>query len=180
MSNPATKRDDAATPQVGRYEIEPNGSSVSFKTRHIFGIAPVHGTLAIRRGTLDVAEPLADSSVYAEIDTGSFDSGNPMRDHTVGSPRLLDANRYPAIAFRADGVEDGRLVGTLTVRDVTEPVTLSIAQYSASPGSLTARATTRIDRRAFGVTAFRGLAARYLDISVEVHCVRTQVSEPRT
>ena len=34
-------------------------------------------------------------------------------------------------------------------------------------------ASTRIDRNEFGVTAYRGLAARYLDISVEVRCVRS-------
>jgi hypothetical protein len=34
------------------------------------------------------------------------------------------------------------------------------------------RATTRIDRTEYGVTAARGLAARHLDVTVEVRCVR--------
>jgi hypothetical protein len=33
------------------------------------------------------------------------------------------------------------------------------------------RATARIDRTEFGVTAYRGLAGRYLDMSVEVQCI---------
>ena len=40
-------------------------------------------------------------------------------------------------------------------------------------GSFTARATVRIDRTQFGITASRGLAGRYLDTTVEVRCVRT-------
>jgi hypothetical protein len=42
-----------------------------------------------------------------------------------------------------------------------------------SPGSFTARATVRIDRYDFGLTASRGLAGRYLDVTVEVRCVRS-------
>ena len=38
--------------------------------------------------------------------------------------------------------------------------------------SFTVRATTRIDRTEFGVTAYRGLAGRHLDLSVEAQCVR--------
>src|SRR6478735_8232356 len=101
MANPATKQENVAKPQVGRYEIDPRGSAVTFKTRHMFGLAPVHGDFAIRGGTLDVAEPLANSSIYAEIDTASFQTGNPVRDRTVRSPRLLDADRCPVVTFRA-------------------------------------------------------------------------------
>ena len=37
---------------------------------------------------------------------------------------------------------------------------------------ITALRSTRIDRTEFGVTAARGLAARYLDLTVEVQCTR--------
>ena len=33
--------------------------------------------------------------------------------------------------------------------------------------------STRIDRAEFGVTAYRGVAGRYLDMTMEVRCVRT-------
>lgn len=64
------------------------------------------------------------------------------------------------------------IAGSLTVRDTTRPVSLSIVQYAPAHQSFTARATTCIDRTEFGVTAYRGMAGRYLDISVEVRCVR--------
>jgi hypothetical protein len=35
------------------------------------------------------------------------------------------------------------------------------------------RASARIDRTEFGLTAYRGLAGRYLDMTMEVRCVRT-------
>lgn len=162
----------ATTPQLGRYEIDPGGSAVTFRTRHLFGLAPVRGTFAIRAGTVDVAEPLPDSAVYAEIDAASFRTGNLARDASVQSARFLDAARHPVMTFRSERIDDGELTGTLTVRGVTRPVRLTVEPADVAPRSFTVRAATRIDRTEFGVTASRGLAGRYLDLSLEVRCVR--------
>lgn len=158
---------DGMTPQLGRYKID--SGSITFRTRHLFGLAPVRGTFAIRSGTVDVAEPIADSRVEVEIDAGSFHTGNGRRDASVRSARLLDTDRFPVMAFRANG----SLEGTLTVRDVTRPVALAVERTEVEPGSFTVVATTRVDRTAFGVTAYRGLAARHLDVRVEVTCLRS-------
>jgi polyisoprenoid-binding protein YceI len=161
-----------ATPKPGRYEIDSSCSAVTFRTRHMFGLAPVRGSFAIRGGTVDVAEPLTGSSIYAEIDPASFRTGNGQRDSNVRSAGLLDVGRYPVITFRSEGIDGLALRGALTVRNVTMPVSLSIEQSAVTPRSFNAHAATRIDRNEFGVTAYRGLAARYLDMTVEVRCVR--------
>jgi polyisoprenoid-binding protein YceI len=160
------------TPQLGRYEIDTGRSTVTFRTRHLLGLAPVRGRLAIRGGTVDIAEPLAASAVHAEIDAASCHTRSPQRDASVRSARLLDAARYPVITFVSDRVDDTELAGLLTVRGVTRPITLSTEPLAVSPRSFTVRATTRLDRTEFGVTAYPGLAGRYLDMSLEVQCVR--------
>jgi polyisoprenoid-binding protein YceI len=162
-------------PPLGRYEIDASQSRVRFRTRHMFGLGPVRGTVAIRSGSADIAEPLADSAIHAEIDTASFRTRNPLRDRSVRSTRFLDAARFPVISFR-DGLvcEDGRTVrGTLTVREISRPVSLSISQVTMAEQSFTASATVRVDRTEFGVTAMPGLAGRYLDLTVEVRCARS-------
>jgi polyisoprenoid-binding protein YceI len=162
------------TPQLGRYDIDPDRSAVTFRTRHLFGLAPVRGTFAVRGGTVDITEPLGGSAVYAEIDTASFRTGYRPRDRAVRSPRFLNAARYPVMIFSSERLDAGDQVlsGTLTVGAVSQPVSLSIVHYAPSAGSFTARAATRIDRTEYGVTAARGLAGRYLEITVEVRCVR--------
>lgn len=169
---PGTSPVPQATPQPGRYEIDTTCSAVTFRTRHMFGLAPVRGSFAIRAGTVDVAGPLTDPGIYAEIEAASFRTGNGQRDRNVRSARLLDAGQYPVMTFAAERLDGLALTGTLTVRNVTRPVSLSIEQSAVSSGSFTARAATRIDRTAFGVSAYRGLAGRYLDMTVEVQCVR--------
>ncbi|MGW2859476.1 YceI family protein [Streptomyces sp. SDr-06] len=162
----------AAAPAVGRYILDPDGSTLSFRTRHVFGLLPVRGSFAIRSGTVDIAEPLGTSAVRAEIDPASFRTGNRQRDTAVRSARFLDAARHPLIAFTADRLDGTTLPGTLTVCGVARPVDLSVEECAAAAGEFTARATARVDRTAFGVTASPGMAGRHLDVTVRVRCVR--------
>jgi len=164
----------ATTPQPGHYDIDPDRSRVTFATRHLFGLGRVKGSFAVRGGTADVADPITASAIRAEIETASFHTKNPARDGSVLSQRFLDPARHPVMAFRSDQIDaEGHvLTGTLTVRGTSRPVTLTVTHCEVSRGSFTARATARIDRTEFGITAARGLAARYLDLTVEVQCAR--------
>jgi polyisoprenoid-binding protein YceI len=168
-----TTRDHAAvTPQLGRYEIDTSSSTVRFRTRHLFGLAPVRGTFTVRTGMADIAEPLAGSRIYAEIDAASFRTRSGQRDGNVRSPSFLDADRYPVMSFSSEHIDGQSLTGTLTVCGVSRPVRLAVEQPALAGESFTVRATTRIDRFDFGVTASRGLAGRYLDMTLEVRWVR--------
>lgn len=71
----------------------------------------------------------------------------------------------------SSGNDGASVNGALTVRGATRNVRLQLDQVTVAPASFAARGTVRIDRTAFGVTAMRGLAGRYLDITVEVQCV---------
>ena len=159
-------------PQIGRYHIDPGRSVVSFRTRHLFGLASASGTFAIRSGVVEVREPLSDSGIWAEIDVASFHTGNAQRDANVRSASLLDAGLHPVITFLSERVAGRAVAGALTVRGVTRPISLGIRAFAVRPASFTVRAVTRIDRTEFGVTGYRGLAGRYLDLSVSAEGVR--------
>jgi polyisoprenoid-binding protein YceI len=163
----------AAVP-LGHYDIDPTASVITIRTRHLFGLGPVSATLAVRAGTVSIAEPLAESAVEAEADVASFRSANSQRDQAVLSARFLDLGRHPVMTFASGRVDPVRreLAGILTVRGVSRPVSFSIGDFTVTPGAFTARATMRIDRTQFGITAARGLAARYLDVTAEVACLR--------
>jgi polyisoprenoid-binding protein YceI len=170
-----TTDDTVQVPRAGQYAIDSRGSTLTFRSRHLFGLAPVHGTMAIRDGLVDIADPVTGSSVQVEIDTTSFSTGNSRRDADVRSPRFLDAERYPSMTFTSQRLDrsDGHwtLVGTLMVRDVARPVSLAIEQSTISPEwptSFVVWASMRIDRTDFGLTAAKGLAGRHLDVSLRI------------
>ncbi|MGW8725014.1 YceI family protein [Streptomyces sp. NPDC055808] len=161
-----------AAPGLGHYTIDPDASTVEFTTRHVFGLLPVRGSFAIRSGSVDIAEPLGDSGVRAEIDTASFRTGSKQRDAAVRSARFLDAARHPSMTFTADRLDGTTVAGTLTVCGTARPVSLSIEESASTTGAFTALATARVDRTEFGVTASRGMAGRYLTVTIRVRCVR--------
>jgi polyisoprenoid-binding protein YceI len=70
-----TTDDTVQVPRIGRYEIDAQGSTMTFKSRHLVGLAPVHGTMAIRRGLVDVARPVSlaiERSIVQPGTTNSF------------------------------------------------------------------------------------------------------------
>ncbi|RAG81939.1 YceI family protein [Streptacidiphilus pinicola] len=181
---PATSTPPALRP--GRFAIDPVASTLSFTARHLFGLGLVRGTFAIRRGSVDVAEPPAGSTavtaataVTAEVDAGSIDTGHTSRDAKVRSATLLDAGRHPVIGFVSERVSETELTGILTVRGVARPVRLQLTDstVAAEGRAFHVRATTTVDRTAFGVTALRGLAGRSLGITLEITCVHASLRD---
>jgi polyisoprenoid-binding protein YceI len=170
-TTPETKQ--IGVPAAGRYRLDPALSSVAFRTRHLFGLAGVKGTMPIVGGdiVLDPAVPEADVTVT--LDVAATSTGDTRRDRDVGKPKFLNVDVYPEMTFRADGPgalrrSKGRLSldGELTVRTVTKRVTLSIDSVETTGMGFRATATARIDRYAFGITAAKGMAARYLTVGL--------------
>jgi polyisoprenoid-binding protein YceI len=150
---------------------------VTFRTRHLLGLGTVTGTMAITSGEISIDPGGPHATVAATISAASFSSGNRARDRDVRSPRFLHADQHPDITFQAGTLshDQGRwvLAGELTIREATSPVTLAISTVEPTGAGFRTRATTRIDRYAYGVTAAKVMAARHLDIAV------TAVAEPR-
>lgn len=159
-------------PPAGDYRIDKRNSTISFATRHLFGLAPVRGTFELRDGRIHVAAVLPESTAHATIAAASMSSGNPGRDDTVRSPAFLDARAHPDITFLSDGIVerdgDWMLRGSLTVRDTTRPSELRIQTAAVEHGHLRLVATTQVDRYEFGLTKMKGMAARRLSLRLTI------------
>lgn len=172
MSETLTQTGPVTVPPTGDYRIDRNRSSVTFTTRHLFGLAAVRGGFAIRDGHIHVADDVRMSTAHAVISAASVDTGNPARDTTVRSARLLDTGSHPDIAFVAGKVEqvDGRWVlrGSLKVRGHACPLDVRVESARVDGRTLVCDATSRVDRYAFGVTAMKLMVARQLTIRLVI------------
>jgi polyisoprenoid-binding protein YceI len=161
----------ARLPAAGRYRLDPSRSSVAFRTRHLFGLGAVSGTLRVTAGDVSV-DP---ASVSAILSASSFSTGSRARDRDIRSAKFLDAERYPDITFTAGTLNQTQsgwtLAGELTVRERSEPVTLAIDSVEVDGAGFRARASARIDRYALGLTAAKGIAARHLDVELTATAV---------
>jgi polyisoprenoid-binding protein YceI len=161
-------------PALGAYRIDAAESTISFATRHLFGLAPVRGTFALREGIVHVAEPVETSMVRAVIAADSIDTGLAARDNTVRSKHYLDVERHPEITFVANGIDhDQVLRGKLTVRHRTESLDVRIDEVRVLDNRLQLRASAIVDRYAWGVTAGKGMTGRRLRFTLSLVATRT-------
>jgi polyisoprenoid-binding protein YceI len=157
----------AATQQPQAPPLPPNGwridmahSAVTFRVRHL-GISWVNGRFTDWQGELifDPANPTA-ATVNARIQTKSVDTENERRDADIRSGNYLAVDSFPEMTFVSKRVErvDAthlRVIGELTLRGVTKPVTLDTEVSAIMGGQRGKRiaftATTVINRMDFGV-----------------------------
>jgi polyisoprenoid-binding protein YceI len=149
-----------ALPQITKWQLDPENSSVTFVCKHA-NFTNVRGMFQKPSGTvvLDEATPV-NSKVDATIDVKSITTGVEERDTHLKSPDFFDAATYPAITFVSTSVTRSSdtaysVTGNLTMRGVTKPVTLAV---TASPpfqhfGTIRRgiEATTSVNRQDFGV-----------------------------
>lgn len=144
---------------AGTWNIDATHSNVSFSVRHMM-VSKVRGRFNGVSGRLVTGDDLLDSSVTAEIDVTSFDTGNPQRDEHIRSADFLHATRFPTMTYRSSGLRwDGdKLVvdGELTLHGITRPVPLTVELTGFGPdpyGGTRAgfSATGKINRKDFGI-----------------------------
>ncbi|HET6923947.1 MAG TPA: YceI family protein [Anaeromyxobacteraceae bacterium] len=113
------------------WQVDGSHSAVGLTVRHMV-ISKVRGRFARwnARLQLDTAD-LARSAVEVDIEAASIDTGVADRDAHLRSADFLDAEKYPTLRYRSRKVEvlspeRLRVVGDLTIRDVTREVPLEV------------------------------------------------------
>lgn len=159
------------------YQIDASHSTAAFTVRHMM-VTNVSGAFGKLAGTVefDPANPSA-SKIDVTIEAASVDTRNPKRDEHLRSADFFDVANHPTITFRSTKVERTgqdryRVTGNLTIRGVTKEVTLEVETTPEIQAQGTARfgasATTRINRKDFGVNWDRRLDTGGVVVSDEV------------
>ena len=171
------------------YQIDPQHTGAHFKVRHMM-ISNVKGEFSQTSGSVEFDPAnLGSARVEATIDAATISTREPQRDKHLKSRDFLDAGRYPKITFRSTNVVAGLkdsydVTGELTIRDVTRSVVLHVDSITAEikdpQGWLRrgASASTRIDRKDFGLTWNAALESggflvgEEVDIAIDVELMR--------
>ncbi len=144
------------------WHIDPAHSHIQFSVRHMM-ISTVRGRFERFTGTIEADEQdPTRSRVEVQIDAASIDTRTPQRDADLRGPNFLDVEHYPTITFKSKRIErldatHGRIIGDLTIRDVTKEVVLDVeyAGQAKSPwGAISAgfSARTKLNRKDWGLT----------------------------
>ena len=122
--------------KAGTWTIDPVHSEVGFSVRHMM-VSKVRGKFKTFSGQLVTGESPLDSSVTAEIDLASIDTGAQQRDDHIRSADFFEVETYPTMTYRSTGVraDDGDFIldGDLTLKGVTKSVPLKLELNGFSP-----------------------------------------------
>jgi polyisoprenoid-binding protein YceI len=144
---------------AGTWNIDPVHSEVGFSVRHMM-VSKVRGKFNTFSGQLVTGEDPLSSSVTAEIELSSINTGNEQRDAHIRSADFFEVEKHQKMTYRSTGVRavDGEYVldGELTLKDVTRSVPLKLELNGFGPdpyGGTRAgfSATGEINRSDFGV-----------------------------
>jgi polyisoprenoid-binding protein YceI len=175
------------------WHIDQSHSEIQFSAKHLM-ISTVRGRFNSYTGTIEADEqnPTA-AAVNVQIDASSLVTGDEKRDGHLRSPDFLDVEQFPYITFKSTRVEQvdathGKLIGDLTIRDVTKEVVLDFeyAGQAKTPWGTTSagfNASTKINRKDWNlnwnVALETGgwLVGDQITISIELELVK-QVEQP--
>ena len=114
---------------AGTWTIDDAHTDVGFSVRHLM-VSKVRGSFNKISGTITTSEDPMASSAELTVDLASIDTRNEDRDTHLRSSDFFDADSTPTMtykttALRQDG-EDFLVDGDLTIKGVTQPVTLTV------------------------------------------------------
>lgn len=143
------------------WKIDPTHSEVQFKVKHLV-ISTVTGTFKSFEGGLETENDNFDgANASFSIATSSVDTNVADRDGHLRSGDFFDSENYPNMTF--DGTlkqvsdDDYKLVGALTIKDITKEVELTVEHggvmvdgYGQTKAGF--EITGNINRKDFGLT----------------------------
>jgi polyisoprenoid-binding protein YceI len=176
---------------TNNWHIDATHSGINFSIRHMV-VSKVRGRFAKYTGAINIDDnDITRSVVEASIDAASIDTGAPQRDEHLRSADFFDAEKFPELRFRSKRIEKisgddnarYRLIGDLTVRDVTREVELDVeyggrAKDPWGNERIGFIAKTTLDRKDFGLKWNQALEAGgvlvgdRVDIELEVQAVK--------
>lgn len=144
-----------------KWVLDPMHSEVQFKIKHLV-IATVSGFFTSFEGQAETeSEDFTNAAIEFSLDVDSIDTRQIQRDGHLKSADFFDAEQYPKITFKSTSFtkeknEEYVLVGDLTIKDVTKPVTLAVEYGGTTPdmrGNTKAgfEITGKINRKEFGL-----------------------------
>ncbi|WP_033278580.1 YceI family protein [Streptomyces sp. NRRL F-525] len=161
-STPSGLPDPALAALTGEWMIDPAHSRIGFSVRHAM-VTTVRGSFAEYKSRLyfDGRNP-ARSQAEIVVSTGTVDTGVEQRDaHLVGRD-FLDTATFPRMRFASTAVQMAgndvyRMLGDLTIKDVTRPVVLELTYIGHVTDPFGVErvgfdGTTTIDRSEWGLT----------------------------
>lgn len=164
------------------YRVDPLHTTTTFSVSHL-GLSLQRGSFARTTGTVMLDRAAKKGSIDVAIDAASVTSGSPSRETMLRGEDYFNVAQFPVITFKSTNLKfDGDSVvgaeGELTIRGVTKPVTLSVADFrcvihpATKKPACGAEVTVSVKRSEFGMTKNQPSTGDDVNIAVAIEAIQ--------
>ncbi|MBS1186144.1 MAG: yceI-like domain protein [Burkholderiaceae bacterium] len=168
-----------AAPEI--YVIDNMHTYPRFEYSH-FGFSTQQSRFDQTSGTITIDRVAKTGSMVVRIDARSVNTGSILNEH-IQAEEFFDTKKYPEITFRSDDFRfDGeRLVtvnGTLTIKGIARPVTLTVTSFHcmlhpmANKDACGANATTQLKRSDFNMGKYAPYVSDDVKLTISVEAIK--------
>ena len=116
------------------YTIDPEHTYSSFEYQH-WGLSTQRGRFDKNTGSIHIDKEARTGSIDMVIDATSVSTGSAVFDRAMRSSNFFDTEKFPNITFTSDKLlfDNDKLtqvMGKLTIKDTTLPVTIEVTQFN--------------------------------------------------
>jgi polyisoprenoid-binding protein YceI len=164
------------------YKVDPLHTTTTFSVSHL-GLSMQRGSFGKTTGTVMLDRAAKKGSIDVAIDAASVTSGSPSRETLLRGEDYFNAAQFPTISFKSGNLKfvGDTLVGAegeLTIRGVTKPVTLSVADFRCAIHPATKRpacgaeVTASVKRSEYGMTKNQPSTGDEVTIAIAIEAIQ--------
>lgn len=164
------------------YTLDPNHSFPTFTYNHL-GYSNQTSRFDKTTGKIVYDAAAEQGSVDMTIDMKSVSTGSPMFNEHIQGEDYFDTAKYPTATFKSTKVrfvagKPAAIDGNLTIKGVTQPVTLTITGFKQmmhpmlKREAIGANATTTIKRSAFNASKYVPFVSDDVTINVAIEALQ--------
>jgi polyisoprenoid-binding protein YceI len=140
---------------AGTWSVDPEQSTISMKTKSMWGLVPVKGRFTEFSGDGQLTAPQTVSG-HIDIKAASLRTGIRRRDAHLHSADFFEAEKFPDISVvisSADTVDGDTidLRAQLTIKGTTKPLALRTTVTPVGDGGMRLSTQATVNRQDFGV-----------------------------
>ena len=164
----------------GVFEFSASGTTANFKVA-VVDLVSVTGEFRQSSGRLVLGPKGRPQRVEVELKSGSADAGADWINDMLLGPKFFNATQHPNVTFRAEqfgmvGDTLNEVIGDLTLRGITKPVTLKVNRFDCrqaakDDGDQRARcvadATTQVKRTDFDMKSWLDSVSESIRIDIK-------------
>jgi len=171
-----------AAAETETYTVDPNHTFPFYEVGHV-GYSFQRGRFNKSSGKITLDSAAKTGSADISIDTTSVSSGVEKLDKHLNSEDFFDTSKFPQMTFKSDRFEfDGEKLrsasGQLTIRGISQPVTLTATHFYCGPHPMNKKKvcgadfTTTIKRSDYGIKYGLPLLADNVLLRINVEAIK--------